>query len=110
MHIRHRERTQTPETHQFAVLLPPEAISGHLNHLQGEVSMRDRHVVIHQKLPEACRKSQKERSLVGFDRVLPCRKPVKILLQCRVVHVIHDRGLDLDCTHLAHRVHDMRLE
>ena len=92
------------------MLLPAEAVSGHLDHLQGQIPVRDGHVTVHQELPETRCKSQEERPLVRFYRILPCREPVKVFLECRVVHVIHDRGLDLDRAVLCDRINDIILK
>ncbi|MPN33297.1 hypothetical protein SDC9_180782 [bioreactor metagenome] len=101
VHIRHGKCSESPQTHKFPALLFSETVAGHFDHPQWQVLVGDRHVVVHKELPETGCKAQKHLPLVRLNRILPCREPVKVLFERRVIHVVHQGSFDFHCPEIS---------
>jgi len=100
VHIGHGESPQAADAHQLPPLLAPEAVSGHLYHLQGQGLVGYGHVMAHQELAETGGETEEKLSLVRVDLILPGGKAVQILFQSGMLHIVHDGGLHLHGAHV----------
>ena len=110
VHVGHGEGPQSADAHKLAALLAPEAVPGDLEHLQGHGLVGDGHVVAHEELAEAGGETQEQPLLVRLDLVLPGGEPIEVLLEGRVVHVVHDGRLYFHGAHVRCPVQDVVLQ
>jgi len=99
MHIRHCECPQATQAHKLSPLFLTETVACKLYHLQRETFVRHGHVMVDKELAKTSSKPQEKLPFIGFYGILPCREPVKILLEGRMVHIIHNRSFNFHSPH-----------
>ncbi len=95
MAVRHGKASQATQAGEFSALLHAERISRHFVHPHGKVAVGNVRILRHQELAETSAEAQKHSLVRRFDRVLPCREAVKIVLERWMLVVIHYGSFDL---------------